>query len=103
MAELLQRQVEGAEPPVGGGVAGGLQQVAATHALCAPEVEKGFPLGIELMGQTVHQAGIGAGMVVDEGGVVADRKSTRLNSSHVRISYAVFCLKKKKKKKIQKT
>src|SRR5690349_23446831 len=29
-----------------------------------------------------------------------DRKSTRLNSSHVEISYAVFCLKKKKKKKI---
>src|SRR5690554_6063106 len=28
---------------------------------------------------------------------VTDRKSTRLNSSHVRISYAVFCLKKKKK------
>src|SRR5690554_4763763 len=28
---------------------------------------------------------------------VKDRKSTRLNSSHVRISYAVFCLKKKKK------
>src|SRR5436305_3472674 len=32
-----------------------------------------------------------------------DRKSTRLNSSHVRISYAVFCLKKKKHKKKQKT
>src|SRR5271157_6370807 len=29
----------------------------------------------------------------------SDRKSTCLNSSHVRISYAVFCLKKKKKKK----
>src|SRR2546427_7756119 len=29
---------------------------------------------------------------------VADRKSTRLNSSHSQISYAVFCLKKKKKK-----
>src|SRR5437899_11707509 len=29
-----------------------------------------------------------------------DRKSTRLNSSHLGISYAVFCLKKKKKKKI---
>src|SRR5690625_5640595 len=28
--------------------------------------------------------------------VAADRKSTRLNSSHVAISYAVFCLKKKK-------
>src|SRR5689334_24083613 len=32
----------------------------------------------------------------------ADRKSTRLNSSHSSISYAVFCLKKKKKKKKQK-
>src|SRR3989442_11105112 len=31
--------------------------------------------------------------------VTIDRKSTRLNSSHVRISYAVFCLKKKKIKK----
>src|SRR5207253_7851808 len=31
-----------------------------------------------------------------------DRKSTRLNSSHVAISYAVFCLKKKKKKIIKK-
>src|SRR5690606_41709505 len=30
--------------------------------------------------------------------LVSDRKSTRLNSSHVKISYAVFCLKKKKKK-----
>src|SRR5690625_6657128 len=29
---------------------------------------------------------------------ILDRKSTRLNSSHVAISYAVFCLKKKKKK-----
>src|SRR2546427_7891453 len=29
--------------------------------------------------------------------VVTDRKSTRLNSSHSQISYAVFCLKKKKK------
>src|SRR5690606_15963767 len=28
--------------------------------------------------------------------ILADRKSTRLNSSHVKISYAVFCLKKKK-------
>src|SRR5690606_42120495 len=33
--------------------------------------------------------------VVGVAGVLADRKSTRLNSSHVKISYAVFCLKKK--------
>src|SRR2546427_8930341 len=31
--------------------------------------------------------------------VIGDRKSTRLNSSHSQISYAVFCLKKKKKRK----
>src|SRR2546422_11766657 len=33
--------------------------------------------------------------------VQGDRKSTRLNSSHGYISYAVFCLKKKKKEKLQ--
>src|SRR3712207_8855423 len=32
-------------------------------------------------------------------GAAGDRKSTRLNSSHANISYAVFCLKKKKKSK----
>ena len=38
--------------------------------------------------------------VVGQGEAVkADRKSTRLNSSHTVISYAVFCLKKKKKQK----
>src|SRR5262245_62620898 len=35
---------------------------------------------------------------VYENTALADRKSTRLNSSHLGISYAVFCLKKKKKK-----
>src|SRR5690349_23145266 len=34
-------------------------------------------------------------LVKQERGTVIDRKSTRLNSSHVEISYAVFCLKKK--------
>src|SRR5699024_11362341 len=37
------------------------------------------------------------GVVHTHGWGFADRKSTRLNSSHVSISYAVFCLKKKKK------
>src|SRR5699024_11338469 len=35
--------------------------------------------------------------------VASDRKSTRLNSSHVSISYAVFCLKKKNNKRTQTT
>src|SRR6266487_593899 len=38
-----------------------------------------------------------AGAVVAVGRLHLDRKSTRLNSSHPSISYAVFCLKKKKK------
>src|SRR5206468_11479089 len=42
---------------------------------------------------------VGQGQLVARAAdVVADRKSTRLNSSHDQISYAVFCLKKKKKK-----
>src|SRR5436305_9875931 len=43
----------------------------------------------------VKKGGILVSLVGRERTIV-DRKSTRLNSSHVRISYAVFCLKKKK-------
>src|SRR3712207_8670076 len=43
-------------------------------------------------GPGAHQPG----HVLGGGAVVQDRKSTRLNSSHANISYAVFCLKKKK-------
>src|SRR5690606_41864166 len=44
---------------------------------------------------TAHALAQGADTAVDTGGGGLDRKSTRLNSSHVKISYAVFCLKKK--------
>src|SRR5256885_5704436 len=41
---------------------------------------------------------VGHGLVLEDANVApADRKSTRLNSSHLVISYAVFCLKKKSK------
>src|SRR5688572_32255178 len=46
--------------------------------------------------QRVLAAAAAAVLVVGKG---QDRKSTRLNSSHSQISYAVFCLKKKKKNK----
>src|SRR2546430_13401250 len=42
-------------------------------------------------------AGLGGGQEPCHPGGAQDRKSTRLNSSHSQISYAVFCLKKKKK------
>src|SRR3712207_8220269 len=49
----------------------------------------------------VRQTAIAAAVTGLLGGLVVvvllDRKSTRLNSSHANISYAVFCLKKKKK------
>src|SRR5206468_11872329 len=48
-----------------------------------------------------HTGGIVDGAVLGDHAFVLrflDRKSTRLNSSHDQISYAVFCLKKKKKK-----
>src|SRR5690606_13488485 len=44
-------------------------------------------MSLPLTAQVRRKCGAGAG---------GDRKSTRLNSSHVKISYAVFCLKKKK-------
>src|SRR5437899_9460576 len=60
-------------------------------------------VGQEIVEQPVHQLdGIGLGRAVLANtvelvnGLLEDRKSTRLNSSHLGISYAVFCLKKKK-------
>src|SRR5438477_5975645 len=62
-------------------------------------------VGVDLFGALgqqgvggVHQGAARVHDVVDQD--AGDRKSTRLNSSHMSISYAVFCLKKKKKIKI---
>src|SRR5690606_39731996 len=53
---------------------------------------------LDQLADVVH-AGVGGGVDLQQvdvaAGVDGDRKSTRLNSSHVKISYAVFCLKKK--------
>src|SRR2546427_4503238 len=45
----------------------------------------------------LRRAAVLAGGQLHQGAFPEDRKSTRLNSSHSQISYAVFCLKKKKK------
>src|SRR2546426_4676556 len=54
---------------------------------------------IVLMG---NRKGAGGRYRIGHSVMKEDRKSTRLNSSHLVISYAVFCLKKKKKQFIQK-
>src|SRR2546426_1615520 len=64
---------------------GSLAHVAEDHRLDVDGRAK-------VIGDLAHPA-VGDGAVVIPG----DRKSTRLNSSHLVISYAVFCLKKKKK------
>src|SRR3712207_7710816 len=49
-----------------------------------------------VLGAQADQGSLPDGLVVTDE-IALDRKSTRLNSSHANISYAVFCLKKKKK------
>src|SRR2546430_13133402 len=73
-----------------------------------PRVE---PMAGALGGQHARGQGHAVAAVADDDGVgidgvgdgacqaIVDRKSTRLNSSHSQISYAVFCLKKKKTKR----
>src|SRR2546427_8221297 len=54
------------------------------------------PRRMQSAAQTLAQKAIAAGIACEQVDG-KDRKSTRLNSSHSQISYAVFCLKKKKK------
>src|SRR2546429_7054461 len=72
----------------------------------SPRLDVHFSLGVS----DVRQDSLGAGGIwipfnkllrnaSQNSTVITDRKSTRLNSSHGYISYAVFCLKKKKKLK----
>src|SRR5690606_39761170 len=65
-----------------GGEVRGLARPPGPSALVQVERVEHEPAGGEVVGE----------LGVEE---VVDRKSTRLNSSHVKISYAVFCLKKK--------
>src|SRR3712207_7974695 len=52
---------------------------------------------VSLLKQVEHGRAVARGLAADDLVRRVDRKSTRLNSSHANISYAVFCLKKKKK------
>src|SRR5690606_41594317 len=82
----------GADRPVGllGGHAD--KQLAVFHH--DVHVAGGRAGAVAVVGRGVLQVNA----VVAAAGHEEDRKSTRLNSSHVKISYAVFCLKKKKER-----
>src|SRR5256885_1590377 len=70
--------------------------------LCRDECHKAIPVRHAYLRQRlgIHRVVLSDDAVElqDVGGHCIDRKSTRLNSSHLVISYAVFCLKKKKKR-----
>src|SRR5690606_41204966 len=63
----------------------------ATECGCGIGLERALICGQRAVGNR-HAAWVG--MLDNDAGAFLDRKSTRLNSSHVKISYAVFCLKK---------
>src|SRR5689334_23503557 len=69
-----------------------LHQVAEFRQVAGPGIIAQAVLGRHAEAPVLEALGV-------HQGVGEDRKSTRLNSSHSSISYAVFCLKKKKKKK----
>src|SRR3712207_8615902 len=74
-----------------------VDEVSMLDALLANQLAKAIPRGAHLLlvGDPDQLPSVGAGDVLAD---LLDRKSTRLNSSHANISYAVFCLKKKKRK-----
>src|SRR6266508_5231674 len=74
---------------VGGGAGAALADGHVLHAL-----EERDELGM----RGLDARGLARGAPVEGGNRLVDRKSTRLNSSHVAISYAVFCLTKKKRR-----
>src|SRR5207253_11268132 len=70
----------------------------ATAAVYTLSLHDALPISASAGGDRHQAAAVRAGPAAAAGGAVGrrrDRKSTRLNSSHVASSYAVFCLKKK--------
>src|SRR5699024_12865024 len=83
-------------------IAGGTEMMSYQQTLAAERSKAGQPARMMGAGNPAldeihpqsHQGVCGDAIATREG-ISRDRKSTRLNSSHVSISYAVFCLKQK--------
>src|SRR2546430_1012509 len=105
--------VAGASRGAGRGIAVALGETGATvyctgrSSRATRNSARGAPMRLETVEETAERVtargGMGIPAFVDHGNrgavqrlIARDRKSTRLNSSHSQISYAVFCLKKKK-------
>src|SRR5207302_6608804 len=84
---ILEQRIAGRKIEVFGVIRAVL---ADRHSHSTDEILRRCPFG------SVEISGMGESRRLN---ILSDRKSTRLNSSHVKISYAVFCLKKKKKTK----
>src|SRR6266511_3273145 len=83
------------EPPVAPqNIARGLAEIEQAKKLSSSDRERGFIEALSLIYTNADSLPYQERL---NRYAQADRKSTRLNSSHVKISYAVFCLKKKKK------
>src|SRR5258707_10528794 len=67
------------------------------HRPLRPAIDRrlGQDIVVERDGGAFAPLGVAAAALVGDRAPIGDRKSTRLNSSHANISYAVFCLKKK--------
>src|SRR3712207_9223043 len=74
----------------------------ATTEIYTLSLHDALPISREPLGTIARRCGFGSAESLRQAFVarfdISDRKSTRLNSSHANISYAVFCLKKKKSK-----
>src|SRR5699024_11385932 len=93
---VLQVHLDGGDALLG---TGHLEVHLAVEVLHALDVDEGGEGAVVVLNQAAGDAGHRgldghAGIHQGQGGAAEDRKSTRLNSSHVSISYAVFCLKK---------
>src|SRR5690606_39619044 len=83
---------DGTAVPLSSVIAAVEQQTEYVFVYTDPMLKASKPVTVSAQDLSIHEF-----LTVVFKSQPLDRKSTRLNSSHVKISYAVFCLKKKKK------
>src|SRR3989442_1296728 len=105
-AQFTERPHPGERGPRGRGI--GIEEIQRVcHSFCTRALSlSGRPVGITSvcpLARTITMSSMPTSAMSSVSAQITERKSTRLNSSHVRISYAVFCLKKKKQDSCQRS